>query len=90
VSEAEVAYRKALDADAKNADTNAALGHALALQGRSVEAAAAYRKALALAPGPPLRRALIEELRGDLGGPKARALGPSRCPAAPAAASVAG
>jgi tetratricopeptide (TPR) repeat protein/SAM-dependent methyltransferase len=65
VSEAEVAYRKALDLDAKNADTNAALGHALALQGRSAEAADAYRKALALAPAPSLRRALLDELRGD-------------------------
>jgi Flp pilus assembly protein TadD len=40
VSEAEVAYRRALEIDANDADTNAALGQVLVLQGKSEEAAA--------------------------------------------------
>jgi SAM-dependent methyltransferase len=41
ISEAEIAYRKSLELDAKNADANAALGHALDQQDKSAEVAAA-------------------------------------------------
>jgi tetratricopeptide (TPR) repeat protein len=50
LTEAENAYRTSLELDADVADTHLQLGHALKLQGRSIEASAAYVRALALDP----------------------------------------
>jgi tetratricopeptide (TPR) repeat protein len=48
--EAENAYRKSLELDATIADTHLQLGHVLKIQGRGIEASAAYLRALALDP----------------------------------------
>ena len=50
-SKAEDAYRKSLELDGDVADTHLQLGHALKIQGRKIEASAAYLRALALDPG---------------------------------------
>jgi len=50
VLEAENAYRKSIELDSNVADTHLQLGHALKIQGRKIEASAAYLRALVLDP----------------------------------------
>jgi tetratricopeptide (TPR) repeat protein len=50
MAEAESAYRKAIELEPDAADTFVHLGHALKIQGKRDEAAAAYRRALTLDP----------------------------------------
>jgi cytochrome c-type biogenesis protein CcmH/NrfG len=61
---AETAYRNAASFDGASLDTLLSLAHALTMLRKDTEASALYAQALALAPPPAIRFAILEQLRG--------------------------
>ena len=74
---AETAYRNAASFDVASLDTLLSLAHALTMLRKDTEASALYAQALALAPPPAIRFAILEQLRGrsQPGDPLANAIG---------------
>jgi cytochrome c-type biogenesis protein CcmH/NrfG len=63
-ADAETAYRKAARFDGASLDSLLSLAHMLTMQREDTEVSALYAQALALAPPPAIRCAILEQLRG--------------------------
>jgi hypothetical protein len=63
-ADAEIAYRNAARFDGTSLDTLLSLAHVLTIRQKDTEAAALYAQALALAPPPATRCAILEQLPG--------------------------
>jgi tetratricopeptide (TPR) repeat protein len=63
-ADAETAYRKAASFDRASLDTLLSLAHVLTIRRKETEASALYAQALALAPPPTIRSAILDQLLG--------------------------
>jgi tetratricopeptide (TPR) repeat protein len=63
-ADAETAYRNAASFDGASLDTLLSLAHVLTIQRKNTEASALYAQALALAPRPAIRCAILDQLSG--------------------------
>ncbi len=63
-ADAETAYRKAASFDGASLDTLLSLAHVLTMRREDTEVSALYAQALALAPPPAIRCAILKQLRG--------------------------
>jgi hypothetical protein len=63
-ADAETAYRKAASFDGASLDTLLSLAHVLTMRREDTEVSALYAQALALAPPPAIRCAIVKQLRG--------------------------